>query len=195
MGLVSRFILLISVALHLLGCATVERRPDALAGTAFQDSGLSAQSKELLSTVAAMKGPADVKIVQAAYSQLALDFSLVIAQCKDALASNDSRLNVANDWALGVSIVGLLSGVAAASLAAKAAASKSAIAALSGIAGGANSLQNQLKQTGYDPVEYSKRSTTIREAILQRTQEFQEGDLEKRQAAMRSLIATCVAYS
>jgi hypothetical protein len=184
----------LTVAL-LAGCSTVNLRSDAIAGTAFQNSGLSARSQELLATVAAMKGATDAKILKATSDQLALDFSQVIAQCKDALASNDSRLNRSNDWALGVSIVGLLSGVGAASLAAKASASKSTIAALSGVAGGANSLQNQLKQTGYDPAEYSKRSTIIREAILQRTKEFQDGDLERRQGAMRDLISTCVAYS
>lgn len=177
------------------GCSTVERRADAIVGTPFQNGGLSTKSRELLQTVEAMKGTAPQKVVQDAKSQLALDFSSVVAQCKDSLDSNDSKLQRSNNWALGASIVGLIAGIGGSALSAQASVSKSTIAALSGIAGGTNSLQNQLKQSGYDPVEYAKRSTTIREAILAKTKEFQEGDLERQQAAMRDLVATCVAYS
>jgi hypothetical protein len=193
----SRLLLTIFVVACLAGCSSNPQRKDSISGTAFKDGGLSERSKNALAIVRAMKGPilADDKNVTTAKTSLELDFSAVVAECKSALESNQRNLDSSNNWALGVSIVGLVAGVGGASLAAKATASKSAVAALSGIAGGSNSLQNQLKQSGRDPVEYVQRSTTIRQGILAKTKDFQVGDFDAQQAAMRDLSAICVAYS
>lgn len=176
----------------LTGCAT-QARQDTLTGTPFANGGISKRSGVLVAQWEAAKGVQDVDKVN---TQLELDFGSVVTQCKNSLESNDSRLREAQNWALTVSIIGLLAGVGGAAFAAKAAASKSTLAALSGIAGGSNTLQNQLRENGRDPVEYSKRSTTIRDGILKNTKIFQgTADPAVKQEALRDLVSICVAYS
>lgn len=181
-----------------LGCANSNHgRVDSIVGTPFENGGITNDVIKLLNQRKAQKGGEDKALDDNLNAKLQSLFDRVIGQCKDAISSNQNELRDAQNWVLTVSIIGLLSGVGASALAAKANASRSTIAALSGTAGAANSLQNQLREGGKDPVEYLQRSKVVRDAIAEKLKSFQDtsSEIDDKVRALNDLTAICVANS